>query len=106
MAPTRFFARAVLDLGGQTEAVVPAALYRAGLPADAHAEYDRLLARAVKVHRLPFTQSTSEAHMAASDSCSTTPTCYGRSGTGSQPEATEAPPTWSPPPALRGCPCG
>lgn len=66
-ATTRDTARAVLDLGGQIEAVVPAALYGAGLPADAHAEYDRLLARAVTVHRLPFTQSTSEAHMGASE---------------------------------------
>lgn len=65
--PDQIFARAVLDHGGQIEAVVPAALYRDGLPASAHAEYDRLLACAVKVHRLPFTQSTSEAHMAASE---------------------------------------
>jgi len=65
--PDQIFAHAVLDLGGQIEAVVPAALYRDGLPADAHAEYDRLLARAVTVHRLLFTQSTSEAHMAASE---------------------------------------
>jgi hypothetical protein len=65
--PDQIFARAVLDLGGQIEAVVPAALYRDGLPVDAHAEYDRLLARAVTVHRLPFTQSTSESHMAASE---------------------------------------
>lgn len=65
--PDQIFARAVLDHSGQIEAVVPAALYREGLPAGAHAEYDRLLACAVKVHRLPFTQSTSEAHMAASE---------------------------------------
>lgn len=57
--PDQLFARAVLDHGGQIEAVVPAALYRDGLPTDAHAEYDRLLARAAQVHRLPFTQSTS-----------------------------------------------
>jgi hypothetical protein len=62
----QIFARAVLDHGGQIEAVVPAARYRDGLPADAHAEYDRLLSRAVTVHRLPFTESTPEAHMAAS----------------------------------------
>ena len=65
--PDQIFARAVLDHGGQIEAVIPAALYRDGLPAEAHAEYDRLLARAIAVHRLPFTQSTSEAHMAASE---------------------------------------
>jgi hypothetical protein len=65
--PDQIFACAVLDHGGQIEAVVPAALYRDGLPAGAHAEYDRLLACAVQVHRLPFIQSTSEAHMAASE---------------------------------------
>lgn len=65
--PDQIFARAVLDHGGQIEAVVPAALYRDGLPSGAHPEYDRLLARAAQVHRLPFTQSTSQAHMAASE---------------------------------------
>jgi hypothetical protein len=65
--PDQIFAAAVLDHGGQIEAVVPAALYRDGLPASAHAEYDRLLARAAQVHRLPYTQSTSQAHMAASE---------------------------------------
>jgi hypothetical protein len=63
----QIFARAVLDAGGEIEAVVPALKYREGLPADALAEYDALLARAVTVHRLPFTESTSEAHMAASE---------------------------------------
>ncbi len=62
----QIFARAVLDLGGEIEAVVPAQKYRDELPGHAHAEYDRLLARAVAVHRLPFTESTAEAHMAAS----------------------------------------
>jgi hypothetical protein len=65
--PDQIFARAVLDHGGQLEAVIPAALYRDGLPTDAHAEYDWLLAHAAQVHRLPFTQSTSQAHMAASE---------------------------------------
>src|SRR5215470_9264031 len=40
------FARAVLDLGGRIEAVVPAARYRRGLPARARPEFDLLLARA------------------------------------------------------------
>ena len=62
----QIFARAVLDHGGRIEAVIPATHYRDGLPAGAHAEYDRLLAQAARVHRLPFTESTSEAHMAAS----------------------------------------
>jgi hypothetical protein len=62
----QIFARAVIDLGGKLEVIVPAEEYRAGLPAEAHAEYDDLLARAVSVHLLPFTESTSESHMAAS----------------------------------------
>src|SRR5205807_9080495 len=57
----QIFARAVVDLGGVVEAVVPAEQYRAGLPAEAHSEYDDLLSRAVAVHRLPFTESTSQA---------------------------------------------
>jgi hypothetical protein len=63
----QIFARAVLDTGGKIEAVTPALKYREGLPAEALAEYDALFARAVKVHQLPFSESTSEAHMAASE---------------------------------------
>jgi len=62
----QIFARAVVDLGGTFEAVIPAEEYRSGLPAEAYAEYDDLLARAAAVHRLPFAESTSESHMAAS----------------------------------------
>jgi hypothetical protein len=62
----QIFARAVLDMGGQLEVVIPAEQYRDGLPADAWEEYDALLGRAVRVHRLPFVESTSEAHMEAS----------------------------------------
>ena len=62
----QIFARAVTDLGGTLEAVIPAAQYREGLPADSRPEYDGLLAQATAVHRLPFTESTSESHMAAS----------------------------------------
>jgi len=39
---------------------------RAGLPAEAHSEYDDLLTWAVAVQQLPFVESTSESHMAAS----------------------------------------
>ena len=60
-------ASALLDLGGHIEAVIPAARYREGLPRGAWPEYDRLLAQAETVHRLGFTDSTSEAHMAASE---------------------------------------
>jgi hypothetical protein len=62
----QIFARAVTDLGGTLEPVIPAAQYREGLPADSHMTYDDLLAKAAAVHRLPFTESTSESHMAAS----------------------------------------
>jgi hypothetical protein len=62
----QIFARAVLDLGGTLEVIIPAEEYRSGLPAEAHSEYDDLLAHAVAVHRMPFTDSTSESHMAAS----------------------------------------
>jgi hypothetical protein len=60
-------ASAVLDLGGHIEAIIPAAQYREGLPSEVWPEYDRLLAKAGQVHRLGFTESTSEAHMAASE---------------------------------------
>jgi hypothetical protein len=60
-------ASAVLDLGGHIEAVIPAVRYREGLPSGAWPEYDRLLAQAGTVHRLDFTESTSEAHMAGSE---------------------------------------
>jgi hypothetical protein len=63
----QIFARAVLEAGGAIEAVIPAAEYRDGLPPGARDEYDALLAKAVTVHRLPFTGSTSESHMAASE---------------------------------------
>jgi hypothetical protein len=62
----QIFARAVTDLGGALEAVIPAAEYRAGLPADARPEYDDLFALTTAVYRLPFTESSSESHMAAS----------------------------------------
>jgi hypothetical protein len=62
----QIFARAVTDLGGTLEAVIPAAEYRERLPADSRPGYDDLLARAATVHHLPFTASTPESHMAAS----------------------------------------
>lgn len=62
----QIFARAVTDLGGTLEAVIPAAEYRKGLPADSQTGYDELFAKATAIRRLPFTQSTAESHMAAS----------------------------------------
>ncbi|MGH3966313.1 MAG: hypothetical protein ACRDRY_24225 [Pseudonocardiaceae bacterium] len=63
----QLFARAVVDQGGLIEVIAPAAQYRDGLPSESHAEYDDLLGQAIKVHRLDFTESTSESHMAASE---------------------------------------
>jgi hypothetical protein len=63
----QIFARAVLDHGGRIEVVVPATRYRDELPGDVRAEYDLLLAQASTVHRLPFTESSPQAHMAASE---------------------------------------
>lgn len=62
----QIFARAVIDLGGKLEAVIPAEKYRDGLPDQTWPEYDDLLAHAAAVHQLPFAESTSESHMAAS----------------------------------------
>lgn len=62
----QIFACAVTDLGGKLEAVIPADKYRDRLPEHAHRGYDDLLAQAVTIHRLPFTESTAESHMAAS----------------------------------------
>jgi hypothetical protein len=60
------FARAVAELGGCLEVIVPGGQYRDVLPADSRPEYDRLLARAAAVRQLPFAEPTSESYMAAS----------------------------------------
>lgn len=62
----QIFARAVVDLGGKLEVVVPASQYRDALPAFAHREYDDLISQAVSVHRLEHAESTSASHMDAS----------------------------------------
>ncbi|WP_067171408.1 hypothetical protein [Microtetraspora niveoalba] len=62
----QIFARAVVEVGGRLEVVVPAQKYREGLPPEAWREYDALISRADRVHQLDFVESTSEAHMAAS----------------------------------------
>lgn len=64
--PDQIFARAVLDHGGRLEVVVPAAQYRDGLPDEAHASYDELIAKAETVHRLDHHESTADSHMDAS----------------------------------------
>jgi hypothetical protein len=62
----QIFARVVTDLKRKLEVIIPASEYRAALPEQAHPEYDRLLAQAAAIHRMPFTGSTSQAHMEAS----------------------------------------
>lgn len=62
----QIFAEAVLNAGGRLTVVVPSVDYRDKLPETAHASYDALLARADETQALPFTDSTPEAHMAAS----------------------------------------
>ena len=63
----QIFARAVTDLGGRLEAIIPAGQYRDGLPADAHPEYDRLLAMAENACCMMFTEPTPESFMTASE---------------------------------------
>ena len=60
----QIFARAVTDLGGTLEAVIPAAEYREKLLGESHPGYDDLFARAAAVLRCR--ESTPESHMAAS----------------------------------------
>ncbi|MBG0818649.1 hypothetical protein [Planomonospora sp. ID82291] len=61
------FARAVVDMGGDLEVVVPAQMYRDGLPAEHWPAYDSLFSAATLVHEMDFIDSTSEAHQAASE---------------------------------------
>lgn len=63
----QIFAEAVLAVGGQLEAVIPAKKYRDGLPDDTKATYDKLMSKAEQVHQLDFVESTSESHQAASE---------------------------------------
>jgi hypothetical protein len=63
----QIFARAVLELGGRLEAIIPALLHRDGLPRGVRAAYDHLLERAGRVHKLPVTEATAQAHMAAGE---------------------------------------
>ncbi|MYS87597.1 hypothetical protein [Embleya scabrispora] len=65
--PDAWFARAVLDVGGRIEVVVPASAYRAGLPEWHHDEYDALLGSASQVYETGFRESGEKAHMAGSE---------------------------------------
>lgn len=62
----QLFARAVRDIGGRLQVIVPARQYRAGLPPDSWAAYDELLAHAFVVVELDHVESTEQAHMDAS----------------------------------------
>lgn len=62
------FARAVLDVGGSLEVILPAADYRdRKVKPDNAPEFDHLLSQASSVHTMPFAQSNRDAYMAASD---------------------------------------
>ena len=63
---TQMSHRSVVATGGRLVVIVPAEKYRDGLGAESLPEYDALMAAAAEVVRLPFVESTSESHMAAS----------------------------------------
>ncbi len=62
------FARAVLELGGSLEVVVPAADYRTAKvdPGDGP-EFDDLVRRAARVRTLPFARANRDAYAAANE---------------------------------------
>lgn len=59
------FAQAVLDAGGDLVVVLPAVEYRAALPESYGDTFDSLLARAVRVVRLPYVTPDPHAYMEA-----------------------------------------
>jgi hypothetical protein len=61
------FAEAVLDHGGTIEVIIPATTYRDNLPPEHHVTYDRLFEQAASIRQLDFEESSSQAHMAASE---------------------------------------
>ncbi|XVV01450.1 hypothetical protein ACQPW3_29155 [Actinosynnema sp. CA-248983] len=63
----QLFARAVLDLGGRVEVVLPAMDYREKLKPEKRAEYDELLARAHVVSVLPNELSGRHAYVMANE---------------------------------------
>ena len=63
----QIFARVVLEQGGTVEVVLPATDYRERkIKPDNLTEFDDLMSRARAVRTLPFSESSSEAYMAAS----------------------------------------
>ena len=64
----QLFARAVLDLGGSLDVVLPAADYRERkVKPDNAAEFDALISKAANVHTMPFAMSNRDAYMSASE---------------------------------------
>lgn len=64
----QIFARAVLDIGGRVEVILPAPDYReAKVKPDNRPTFDALLIRAACVRYMPFLTSGREAYMAASE---------------------------------------
>jgi hypothetical protein len=62
------FAEVVLDLAGDLEVIIPAADYRERKVEPDHADlFDRLVARAAKVHRMPRDVSDQWAYAAANE---------------------------------------
>ena len=61
----QFFAEAVLGLGGELHVIVPGRDYRATLPPDARAAFDRQLAAATTVETLDIDTVGSDAYLAA-----------------------------------------
>lgn len=62
----QLFAQTVLNHGGQLDAIVPSLDYRDHMSPDSQHEFDRLLAAAFRVTKLPYPESNPAAHMAAS----------------------------------------
>lgn len=63
----QIFARVVLEQGGTVEVVLPSTDYRERkIKPDNLTEFDDLMSRARAVRTLPFSESSSEAYMAAS----------------------------------------
>jgi hypothetical protein len=64
----QLFARAVLELGGALEVVLPAADYRGRkVKPDNAAAFDRLIAQAMTVRTMPFETSNRDSYLAASE---------------------------------------
>jgi hypothetical protein len=67
------FTRAVLELGGQIEVVLPASDYRARkVKPENAAEFDDLIGQAATVTTMPYETSNRDAYMAASERVLTT----------------------------------